>query len=79
MRPSNNLEDTYSRVQLVCMKGQAHSSLEPQLKYNQDQMPLMNQGLFMTFSTIFGVMEILCSFRLVLEEKTVKRYQSHKD
>ena len=26
------------------MKVQAHSSLEPPLEYNQDQMPLMNQG-----------------------------------
>ena len=36
MRPSNNQEnmapsDTYLRVQLVCMKVQAHSSLEPPL------------------------------------------------
>ena len=50
MRPSNNLEnktpsDTYRRVQLVCVKAQAHSSLEPPLEYNQDQMSLMNKGL----------------------------------
>ena len=49
MRPSNNLEnktpsDTYGRVQPVCMKAQAHSSLEPPLEYNQDQRPVMNQG-----------------------------------
>ena len=50
------------------MKVQAHSSLEPPLEYNQDQMLLMNQG----FLTILGVMEILCSFRLVLEGKTGK-------
>ena len=50
MRPSKNLEnktisDTYGRVQLVCKKVQAHSSLEPPLKHNQWQMPLMNQSL----------------------------------
>ena len=43
---SNNLEnktlsDTYWRVQLVCMKVLAHSSLEPPLEYKQDQMPLI--------------------------------------
>ena len=41
MKPSTNLKnktpsDTYWRVQLVCKKGQAHSSLEPPLEYNQD-------------------------------------------
>ena len=50
MRPSNNLEnatpsETYWRVQLVCMNVQAHNSLEPPLEHNQDQTPLMNQGL----------------------------------
>ena len=54
MRPSNNLENTtpsdpYWRVQLVCMKVEAHSSLEPPLEYNQDQMPLMNQGSLKSF------------------------------
>ena len=34
----------------------------------------------MTFLIIFGVMEILCSFRLLLEEKIGKeRYPSHQD
>ena len=33
----------------------------------------------MTVLTIMGVMEILCSFRLLLEGKAVKRYQSHQD
>ena len=54
MKPSNNLEnktlpDTYWRVQVVCMKVQAHSSLEPPMEYSQDQMPLMNQGSFLPF------------------------------
>ena len=43
MRPSNNLEnkiasDTYCRVQLVCMKVQVHSSLEPPLEYNHQAL-----------------------------------------
>ena len=54
MKPSNNLEnktpsDTYWRVQLVWKKVQAHSSWEPQVEYNQDQMPLTNQGLLWPF------------------------------
>ena len=35
-------------------------------------MPLMNQGFVMTCLTILGIMEILCSFRLVLEGKIGK-------
>ena len=54
------------------MKVQAHSSLEPPLEYNQDQTPLMNQGLLLLFLAILGVMKILCSSKLVLEEKTGK-------
>ena len=47
MKKSINLEKkvlsgTYSTVPLVCMKVQAHSSLEPPLEYNQEQTPLMN-------------------------------------
>ena len=54
MRPSNNLEhktlsDTYWRVQLVFMKVQTHSTLEPLLEYNQDQMLLVNQGSLWPF------------------------------
>ena len=50
MRPSNNLEtkipsDTYRRVQQVYMKDHAHTSVEPRLKYNQQQTPLTSQGL----------------------------------
>ena len=41
---NTTLPDTYCRVQLVCMKIQAHSSLEPPLEYNQDQTPSMNRG-----------------------------------
>ena len=44
MKPSNNLEnktlsDTYWKVQLVCKKFHARSSLEQPLEYNQDQAP----------------------------------------
>ena len=31
------------------MKVQVHSSVEPWLEYNQEQMPLMNQGLLWSF------------------------------
>ena len=33
----------------------------------------------MIFLTILGVMETLCSFRLVREEKNIKRYPNHQD
>ena len=33
----------------------------------------------MTFLTILGVTEILCSFKLVLEGKAGKEYLSHQD
>ena len=57
MKPSNNLEnktpsDTYWRVQLVCKKVQAHSSLEPLIEYNKDKTPLVNQGSLGTFWNI---------------------------
>ena len=41
--------DTYWRVQLVCKKVQAHGSLEPPLRYNQDQTPFINQGWLWPF------------------------------
>ena len=51
------------------MKVQAHNSLEVPLEYNQDQT--FDESRFgMTFLTILGITKILCSFRLVLEEKT---------
>ena len=48
MIPSTNLKNKApfnTRVQLVCMKAQAHDSLEPPLEYIQEQMTFMNQGL----------------------------------
>ena len=76
MRPSNNLEnetasDTYWIVQLVCIKIQAHSSIEPPPEYYQDQMPLTK--FVMNLFTILGVTEILCSFKLVLEHSSRKQ------
>ena len=74
---SNNLEnktfsDMYWRVRLVYMEVQPHSSLEPLQEYNQNQTPLMNQGLLWLFWTILAVIEILCSFGLVMKGKTGK-------
>ena len=50
MKYSNYLEnmtvsDLYWRVQLACMKVQAHTFLELWLEYYQDQAPLMNENL----------------------------------
>ena len=47
MRPSNNPENKILSDRLnnsVCMKVQGHSSLEPLLEYNQNQMSLTHQG-----------------------------------
>ena len=52
------------------MKVQAHNSLERPLEYNQGAFD--ESRFVMTFTTILGVMEILCCFRLVLEVKTGK-------
>ena len=54
MKTFSNMEiktssDTYWRVRVVFKKVQAHSSLEPPLEYNQDQMSLANQGSLWAF------------------------------
>ena len=59
MRPSNNLESkipsvTYWRVQLLYVKVQVHSSLEPSLVYNQEQDVVGKSGSVMTFLTKFN-------------------------
>ena len=77
MKPSNNLENKtpsciYQIVWLVCKKVETHSSLETPLEKNQDQMPLKKSRFAMTFLTILGATEILCTFMLVLEGKTGK-------
>ena len=48
------------------MKVQAHSSLEPPMEYNQNQMPLMNQDslyLFNYFESYGNIMQFLISSR----------------
>ena len=76
MIPSSNLEnktteDTYWRIQLVWKKFPAYSSLEPPLQSGPDAFD--KSRFIMTFLTILGVTEILCSVKLVLEEKTGKK------
>ena len=58
MRPSNNLDnktpsDFYWSVQLVYMKVQAHSFLEPPMEYNKDQGLLISQGSLRPFQTVW--------------------------
>ena len=71
MRITNNLEkktssDNHWRVQLVCKKIQPHRYLELEFYH-------WNESSFITtFLTILAVTEILCSFSLILEEKTDK-------
>ena len=72
MRPTNlenKISDTYWRVPLVCMKVQAHCSLEPPLEYNTGTFgrPRLVRTL-----TNLGVTEILSSFILVLEGRKSK-------
>ena len=58
MKPFNNLEnktlsDTYWRVQLLCKKVQANSSLEPLLEHIQSGPDAFHKWSFgMTFLTI---------------------------
>ena len=50
MRPSTFWKTRHILKSLTkCMKVQAHNSLEPPLEYNQDQVPLMNQGSLWPF------------------------------
>ena len=57
------------------MKVQAHISLEPPLEIQSGPDAFDESRFVMTFLTILGVMDILCSFRLVLEGKTGKEIQ----
>ena len=62
------------------MKVQAHVSLKPPLEYNEDQLDAFDESRFvLTFLTILGVTKVLCSFKLVLEEKTVRRKLNHQN
>ena len=68
---SKTLSDTNWRVHLVCMKVQAQFFRTT--TGIQSGPDAFNEWRFvMTFLAILGVMEILCSFRLVLEGKTGK-------
>ena len=72
MRPSNNLgdktaSDTYWRVHLTC------SQFFKTTTGIQSRLDAFDESKFiMTFLTILGVKEILCSFRLILEGKPGK-------
>ena len=51
-----------------------------EIQSGQNAFDAFESRFVMTFSTILGVTEILCSFRLVLDGKTAKeRYLSHQD
>ena len=83
MRPSNNLEkissDTYWRVQLVCMKIQVHSSLEPTQEYNQERIPLIIKVSYDLFNQLRSYRNVMKFQISSTREKQVKRYQSHQD
>ena len=85
MRPSNNLEnktlsDTYGRIQLVCMKVQAHSLIRTTTEIQSRPDAFDESRFVMTFLeklwsfflTILRVTEKLWSFRLVLKGRTGK-------
>ena len=55
----------------VCLKVQAYNYSEQPLEYSQDQTPLTCQ-YWLTFLRNLGVVEIICSCRLVLEKKVDK-------
>ena len=72
MKPCNTPSGTYWRVQLVCKKVKAHSSLRTTTVIQSGPDAFDRSRFIKTFLTILGVTEILCSFRLVLEGKTGK-------
>ena len=66
MKPSNNLEnmissEIYWRVQLVYVKVQAHSSLEPPLEYNQNQKDTFDKVHYDLFNHLGGYRNIIVS------------------
>ena len=75
MRPSNNLSDSFRQLlkSLVSMCESSGSQLFRTTTGIQSGPDAFDESRFiMTFLTIVGVMDILCSFRLVLEGKTGK-------
>ena len=79
MRPSNNLENKTLSETLKTLKSLAsmYESSVPQLVITTSGIQsgpdaFAESRFVMTFLTILGVIEILCSLRLVLEKKTGK-------
>ena len=76
MRPSNNLENETLSDTLKSLASMYESSGSQFFRTTtgmQSGPDAFNESRFaMTFLTILGVMEILCSFRLVLQGKTDK-------
>ena len=74
MRPSNNLENKTFRHLLKSLASMYESSGSQFFRTTtgiESGPDAFDESRFvMTFLTILGVMEILCSFRLVLEGKT---------
>ena len=83
MKPSNNLEnktplESYWRVQLLCKKVQGRSSLEPPLEFNQDQIPLTNQGFLWPSQPFWELQKYHAAPNKHLEGKQVTIYLSHQ-
>ena len=82
MRPSNILDTFRNLLKSSASMYQISGSkfFRTTTEIQSDQMPLMNQASLWHFwhllwhfvITIFGVMEILCSFRLALEVETIE-------
>ena len=77
MKPSNNLEnktpsDTYWRDQLVCKEISGSQFFRTTTGIQSGQDIFERSRFIITFLTIFGVTEISCSFRLVIEGKPGK-------
>ena len=75
MRPSNNLENSLRHI--LKSSASMYESSGSQFFKTTTRVQLgpnaFDESRFViTFLTILGIMEILCSFRLVLEEKTGK-------
>ena len=75
MRPSNNLENSFRHIlrSLASMYESSGSQFFRTTSGIQSGPDAFGESRFvMTFLNILGVIEILCSFRLVLEGKTGK-------
>ena len=73
MRSSNSLENKTLSKSLASMYESSGSQFFRTTTGIQSGPDAFDESRFaMTFSTILGVMEILCSFRLVLQGKTSK-------